>query len=392
MIESGSIAVIYAVFTTSVNAISGSAICAYNVDDIMEAFQGRFKSQRDSQSQWLPIQEEQVPVPRPGQCAEDSRTMSSIAVNFIKNHPLMEMAVSPVNGRPLLTKVHLHQRWTTIAVDSQVRALDGEFYDVIYAGTDDGKVTKFFNIPSASNSRTAAFPIHLRTVLISEMQVLPNGIPVRELTVSTKTNTLLVVSDGLLITVPLHHCNHIMDCVNCLALQDPSCAWDHLAHECINIVTQTEHKFSIKTFSQSLNSTVNAAKAFCPNGSENFMPSDSAVVNLGALTGITLQHHGHTTSRTHHHQEEKAQKYWIAKLNAQTNKKMSALAEDEIMPGMVSDTETGEGSDARTPTYLDRPSSIGSGFLLDAFKEDNKITLHSVNAEDLMGGGFNGIN
>lgn len=251
----------YAVFTTSVNAIPGSAVCAFDVDDILAAFEGDFKSQKDSQSHWLPVEREQVPKPRPGQCVEDSRTVSSIAVNFIKTHPLMENAVPAVHGRPLLTKVNLHHRLTAIAVDPQIRSLNGAYYDVIYSGTDDGKVTKFINMLTTHPNSTVD---RLKTVVISEMQVLPLGTPVRDLVISSKKNSLVVVSDGSLVNVPLHHCTLIVDCLGCLSLQDPICAWDLQTHECKNLAT-SQHKFGTKTYLQSLNTTKKAAASLCPH-------------------------------------------------------------------------------------------------------------------------------
>nr|XP_016929626.1 semaphorin-1A [Drosophila suzukii]XP_016929628.1 semaphorin-1A [Drosophila suzukii] len=261
IVESGSKSLVYAVFTTSVNAIPGSAVCAYNVDDILAAFDGEFKSQKDSQSHWLPVERDQVPKPRPGPCVEDSRTLSSVAVNFIKTHPLMEDSVPAVHGRPLLTKVNLHHRLTAIAVHPQVKSLSGAYYDVVYSGTDDGKVTKFINILTTHPNSTVD---RLKTVVISEMQVLPLGTPVRELVISTSKNSLVVVSDGSLVSVPLHHCTHIVDCLGCLSLQDPICAWDLQTHECKNLAT-SQHKFGTKTYLQSLNSTKKSAALLCPH-------------------------------------------------------------------------------------------------------------------------------
>ncbi|XP_037717983.1 semaphorin-1A [Drosophila subpulchrella] len=261
IVESGSKSLVYAVFTTSVNAIPGSAVCAFNVDDILASFDGEFKSQKDSQSHWLPVEREQVPKPRPGPCVEDSRTLSSIAVNFIKTHPLMEDSVPAVHGRPMLTKVNLHHRLTAIAVHPQVKSLSGAYYDVVYSGTDDGKVTKFINILTTHPNSTVD---RLKTVVISEMQVLPLGTPVRELVISTSKNSLVVVSDGSLVSVPLHHCTHIVDCLGCLSLQDPICAWDLQTHECKNLAT-SQHKFGTKTYLQSLNSTKKSAALLCPH-------------------------------------------------------------------------------------------------------------------------------
>lgn len=47
--------VIYAVFQTPDNSIPGSAVCAFDFDDIEAAFNGRFKGQKDSNSNWMPV-------------------------------------------------------------------------------------------------------------------------------------------------------------------------------------------------------------------------------------------------------------------------------------------------------------------------------------------------
>lgn len=324
----------------------------------MEAFEGRFRSQKDSQSQWLPVQEEQVPEPRPGQCVEDSRTLTSIAVNFVKNHPLMEASVSSIYGRPLLTKVHLHHRLTSIAVDPQVHALNGELHDVVYAGTDDGKVTKFINIPTASNGGTSASIESLKTVLISEMQVLPLGTPVRELIVSSKSNTLLVVSDGSLVTVPLHHCSHIVDCANCLGLQDPNCAWDQQTHECKSL-SSANHKFGTKSFLQSLSTTKKVAKLMCPKSSRGTVVADGSAVNVGAVTANNLDSHSVNTQQYKDEEIVKKQTY----------------ANVASIPNPAGNDISSQG--------LDIPTALGGDYLLNTFSDENKITL-SVDTNDLM--------
>lgn len=96
---------IYAVFTTPRNAIGGSAVCAFKVNDILDAFEGRFKEQKDISSNWMPVQPDRVPDPRPGKCVDDSRTLPSYTVNFVKTHTLMENAVPAMFKRPLLTRV-----------------------------------------------------------------------------------------------------------------------------------------------------------------------------------------------------------------------------------------------------------------------------------------------
>uniref|UniRef100_A0A673K4J7 Semaphorin-5B-like n=1 Tax=Sinocyclocheilus rhinocerous TaxID=307959 RepID=A0A673K4J7_9TELE len=45
---------IYGIFTTNVNSIAASAVCAYNLSAITQAFNGPFRSQENPRSTWLP--------------------------------------------------------------------------------------------------------------------------------------------------------------------------------------------------------------------------------------------------------------------------------------------------------------------------------------------------
>lgn len=49
------------------NSISGSAVCAFSLEDILHAFNGPFKGQDDINANWLPVASTKVPEPRPGQ-------------------------------------------------------------------------------------------------------------------------------------------------------------------------------------------------------------------------------------------------------------------------------------------------------------------------------------
>jgi len=63
----------HAVFTTNLNGLFGSAVCAFSLKKIQDTFdQGSFKEQVSSSSNWLPVLPQQVPSPRPGQVANFS--------------------------------------------------------------------------------------------------------------------------------------------------------------------------------------------------------------------------------------------------------------------------------------------------------------------------------
>ena len=51
----GSEQLVYSVFSTPDNSLPGSAICVFSVRQIQEAFEGRFKHQRENNYNWMPL-------------------------------------------------------------------------------------------------------------------------------------------------------------------------------------------------------------------------------------------------------------------------------------------------------------------------------------------------
>lgn len=63
-------------------------------------------------------------------------------LQFVKDHPLMDDSVTPIDNRPKLIKTDVN--YTQIVVD-RTQALDGTFYDVMFISTGGflGKIGKF---------------------------------------------------------------------------------------------------------------------------------------------------------------------------------------------------------------------------------------------------------
>ncbi|XP_037562706.1 semaphorin-1A isoform X4 [Dermacentor silvarum] len=219
---------IYSVFTTPHNSISGSAVCAFRVEDIQRVFEGSFKGQDDINSNWLPIVNSKVPEPRPGQCVNDSRTLPDVTLNFITEHPLMDQAVPSHFGRPILVHTGFQYRFTYIAVDPQVETVSGKKYDVLFIGTDTGRVLKAVNVPRQQQSAGG------HPVLVEDVGVF-QGAPVTNLLVHRPQGRLVVVTHSEIQAVPLFGCQrYAATCADCVALQDPYCAWDSDRGTCVN--------------------------------------------------------------------------------------------------------------------------------------------------------------
>uniref|UniRef100_T1JFQ1 Semaphorin-1A n=1 Tax=Strigamia maritima TaxID=126957 RepID=T1JFQ1_STRMM len=227
---------VYGVFTTPSNSISGSAVCAFRLRDILATFDGSFKEQEGMNFNWLPVVSYKVPEPRPGQCVNDSRTLPDVPLNFIKSHTLMDQAVPAFWGHPIAIRTSLKSRFTQIAVDPQVKTPDGKTYDVLFIGTDSGKVLKAVNSESPSIDKT------VNTVVIEEIQVFAKNVSITNLRVyrTVDPNTgleqgqLIVVSDDEILSIKLERCytDRIASCSECVALKDPYCAWDEKNQKC----------------------------------------------------------------------------------------------------------------------------------------------------------------
>uniref|UniRef100_A0A8C7JFM3 Semaphorin 6A n=1 Tax=Oncorhynchus kisutch TaxID=8019 RepID=A0A8C7JFM3_ONCKI len=118
--------VVMATFSTPYNSIPGSAVCAYDMAEVANAFMGRFKEQKSPDSTWTPVPEDKVPKPRPGCCAgtpslekyKVSNEFPDDTLNFIKQHPLMDEAVPSIANRPWFLKTMVRYRLTRISVDN----------------------------------------------------------------------------------------------------------------------------------------------------------------------------------------------------------------------------------------------------------------------------------
>ncbi|XP_061403352.1 semaphorin-6A-like, partial [Lethenteron reissneri] len=51
------------VFTTPLNSIHGSAVCAFDMEDVASTFQGRYSEQRGPDGPWLAVPEARTPPP-----------------------------------------------------------------------------------------------------------------------------------------------------------------------------------------------------------------------------------------------------------------------------------------------------------------------------------------
>lgn len=103
-----------------------------------------------------------------------------------------------------MTSSRFSYRFTQIAVDPQVRTPGGKAYDVLFIGTDSGKILKTVNAESADTIDRVS------PVVIEDIQVFPSNVPIRNLKVVRDSlvpeGRLVIVTDSEIKSIRLHRC------------------------------------------------------------------------------------------------------------------------------------------------------------------------------------------
>ncbi|XP_028361713.1 semaphorin-6D isoform X10 [Phyllostomus discolor] len=233
IIQINGIPTVVGVFTTQLNSIPGSAVCAFSMDDIEKVFKGRFKEQKTPDSVWTAVPEDKVPKPRPGCCAKHglaeayktSIDFPDETLSFIKSHPLMDSAVPPIAEEPWFTKTRIRYRLTAVAVDHSAGPYQN--HTVIFVGSEAGVVLKIL-------AKTSSFSLN-DSVLLEEIEAYNHAKcnaeneedkKVISLQLDKDHHTLYVAFSSCVIRIPLSRCERYGSCKkSCIASRDPYCGW-----------------------------------------------------------------------------------------------------------------------------------------------------------------------
>uniref|UniRef100_A0A8C1AMJ3 Sema domain-containing protein n=1 Tax=Cyprinus carpio carpio TaxID=630221 RepID=A0A8C1AMJ3_CYPCA len=215
--------VFYGVFTSQwyKGASGSSAVCAFTMDQVEEAFNGRYREVNRETQQWYTYNHP-IPEPRPGACITNTARAQGISsslhmpdkvLNFVKDHFLMD---SMIRSQPLLLKRNV--RYTQLAVH-RVQALH-KTYDVLFIGTDDGRIHKAINVKD-------------KMYIIEELVIFPEPQSVQHIELDDEKGLLFVSSYSGLVEIPLANCSNYQSCGECVLSRDPYCAWT--GKQCSNI-------------------------------------------------------------------------------------------------------------------------------------------------------------
>ncbi|XP_054871102.1 semaphorin-5B isoform X1 [Amphiprion ocellaris] len=215
---------IYGIFTTNVNSIAASAVCAFNLSAITQAFNGPFRSQENPRSTWLP-------TPNPihnFQCGtiDDEGPNEGLTERSLQDAQrlyLMNDVVQPESVDPLVMQDDV--RFSNLVVDI-VQGMD-TLYHVIYISTEYGTILKALATPNKN----------LQGCYLEEMELLPPGVrePILSLQILHSDRSLFVGLNNRVLKIPLERCSTYKTETLCLEARDPYCGWDFRQRRCTTL-------------------------------------------------------------------------------------------------------------------------------------------------------------
>nr|XP_033780898.1 semaphorin-6C isoform X2 [Geotrypetes seraphini] len=220
------------VFTTQANSITGSGVCAFYMDDIEKAFNGRFKEQKTAESAWTPIPEDKVPKPRPGSCAgfgkaaayKTSSEFPDEMLTFIKSYPLLDEAVPSILQKPWFTRANSRYKLTQLAADTAAGPYGN--YTVLFLGSEDGKVLKVLAKTDGNSTMETSLLEEINVYSPSKCSLKSEDRKVLGLELDKTHNALFVAFSSCMVRMPLSRCEIYGSCKrNCFASRDPYCVW-----------------------------------------------------------------------------------------------------------------------------------------------------------------------
>ncbi|KOC59161.1 Semaphorin-5B [Habropoda laboriosa] len=204
--------IVYATFTTPINGIAGSSICAFNMSAITGSFNGPFKHQENSGAAW-----ERRPVSHHNrQRCGSSADVAPHQIVDNQRYQLMDDAVQSTTLEPLHTAIH--ERFTLIALDVTPTKLH-RGVTVLYVATDLGLIKKISILPRTQ-----------QTCIVEVWGPLPST-PLT-LQFLKDTQSLYVGMEVGLLRVPAVQCHRHRSRQACLNAQEPYCGWDELLMMC----------------------------------------------------------------------------------------------------------------------------------------------------------------
>ncbi|NXL02180.1 SEM3D protein, partial [Mesembrinibis cayennensis] len=203
---------------------SGSAVCIYSMAAVRAAFSGPFAHKEGFDYRWVEYKG-RIPYPRPGTCPSETydpllqstKDFPDEVISFMRTHQLMWEPVYPQGRQPVLVRVNVPYRLRRLLVHRL--EMESRHYDVLFLGTDEGKVLKVGLAGGVSRGT--------EVISLEEISVTKVPSPILDMKLSPKRQELFVSSTHGLLQLSLYRCElYGKTCTDCCLARDPYCTWD----------------------------------------------------------------------------------------------------------------------------------------------------------------------
>ncbi|XP_027017609.2 semaphorin-7A-like [Tachysurus fulvidraco] len=194
------------IYTLFKNTYNLRAVCIYKMSDIIRVF---------TSNTFTAAEKEPFSSPRPGECVQNSPTLSSNILKFMDSLPELEQWIKPVRD-PVVFENNYH--YTHIQVDTLVNRKSGHSHHVLFMSLDNGNVHKILDQED-------------KPFIIAEYKLFKSRTHINSMLLDRVTKKLFVSSSTEVVQIDLSNCSiYGKDCKSCVIARDPYCSWD--SEEC----------------------------------------------------------------------------------------------------------------------------------------------------------------
>lgn len=219
-VDNGGTPTLYAIFNTPQNSIHGSAVCAFTMDSVLEAFRGPFKYQKSSNNIWERVNDDHNVFECKVTNNSEYHQSYSNSMRLNNIYQQVDDAVQPIDSHPFI--VSKNERFQFIAVD----ITPSKYYnavEVMFIATTDGKLLKYVKWPGMAES-----------CLVDEVQLIdPSENRFLSMKFFADTRSLYFGTEKEVIRISVHQCHNYRTETQCIQSGDPYCGWSQTKMKCV---------------------------------------------------------------------------------------------------------------------------------------------------------------
>lgn len=256
---------IYATFSSAANGPKGAAICKFSFSSMTNIFESGEYLVKEDTNVWKTMGPAQFACPgSPGR----QRTNTEATNNLLMANSLDANTLYTIEG----------EEYTQIAVDVYwYRQME---YEVLYVGTDSGKVWANIRVAGVNLIQHQIFtPVDGQAKPITHL-LLDKSLP-------NEVRKLYVATRNYISELTLGNCTGYKSCTECLESNDPYCVWLDNTHQCHNKLTNHPILGSIETVRRNDVAGICRVPVSTPQPSPTVQSSTSVAVSRSSAIPIS---------------------------------------------------------------------------------------------------------